>query len=91
MNIHPIKTEDDYNDTLLRIDAHMDAHTPDTSNTKNIHGMPLAVLLGYGDSTLTQIASLQAKCQPENDVLIGIRSFQTREADLLNQFKVVIY
>lgn len=76
---------------LIWIDAHMDAHTPDTSTTKNIHGMPVAVLLGHGDPALTQISSTQAKCQPENMVLIGVRSCEIEEAELLAQLNVRVY
>lgn len=76
---------------LIWIDAHMDAHTPITSKTKNIHGMPLATLLGYGDSGLTKIISENAKLKPENLVLIGIRSFEKEEAELLKKLGVKIY
>ena len=38
---------------LIWVDAHMDSHTPETSPTGNFHGMPLACLLGHGDSALS--------------------------------------
>jgi len=76
---------------LLWIDAHMDSHTPETSESGNIHGMPLAALLGYGDSRLTQILSDKPKIHPENLVLIGIRSYESGEANLLQSLGVRIY
>lgn len=76
---------------LLWIDAHMDSHTPETTETGNIHGMPLAALLGYGDPRLTHIADPLAKLKPENVALIGIRSFESAEARLLQTLNVRIY
>ncbi len=76
---------------LLWIDAHMDSHTPETSETGNIHGMPLAALLGYGDNRLTRILHPRPKLKPENVALIGIRSFEEGEAKLLERLNVRIY
>ncbi|EKD92270.1 MAG: hypothetical protein ACD_29C00093G0001, partial [uncultured bacterium] len=64
---------------LIWIDAHMDAHTVKTSFTQNIHGMPIACLLGHGEKALTRILSSQPKIKPENLVLIGVRSFEPEE------------
>jgi len=76
---------------LLWIDAHMDSHTPKTSESGNVHGMPLATLLGFGDSRLTGILSSGSKIKPENVILIGIRSFETAEFELLKALNVKIY
>lgn len=76
---------------LIWIDAHMDSHTMTSSATKNIHGMPLSALLGHGESALTQLFSTQTKLQPENVVLIGIRSYEPAEAELLNTLGVTIF
>ncbi len=76
---------------LLWIDAHMDSHTPETSESGNIHGMPLAALLGRGDPSLTQIGDPYPKIKPENVVLIGIRSFETGEEEFLKSLNVRIY
>ncbi|MCH9644695.1 MAG: arginase [Gammaproteobacteria bacterium] len=76
---------------LIWVDAHLDSHTPETSKTKSIHGMPAATLLGYGDSKLTTILSDQAKIKPENIVFIGIRSFQSAEQELLEKLGVKIF
>ncbi len=76
---------------LLWIDAHMDSHTPETTETGAIHGMPLAALLGHGDPQLRSIASSQAKILPENVVLVGVRSFEKGEAKLLEDLNVRVY
>ena len=75
---------------LLWIDAHMDAHTPQTTETGMLHGMPVACLLGYGYPELTQIAHgviLDPKCV----CLYGVRSFERGEAELLAQLGVRVY
>lgn len=76
---------------LIWIDAHMDSHTFETTATGNIHGMPLATLLGYGDTSLTQIAIPRPKINPKQLVLIGTRSFEREEEKLLQRLGVRIY
>lgn len=76
---------------LIWVDAHMDAHTMEDSESKNIHGMPVATLLGHGEKRLVEIGSKQPAIQPENLALVGIRSFETGEAKLLKELNVKIY
>ncbi len=76
---------------LMWIDAHMDAHTPQTSHSGSYHGMPLACLLGYGDEPLLNIGSPGAKLKPEHVCLIGIRSFENEEAIFLKNLGVRIF
>ena len=76
---------------LIWIDAHMDSHTPHTSPSQNIHGMPLACLLGHGDPQLTEIASASPKLRPDDVCLIGVRSFEWGEAALLRTLGVRVY
>lgn len=76
---------------LIWIDAHMDSHTPESSSSGNIHGMPLATLLGSGDKKLTNILSNNPKLKPENVVLLGIRSYEAEEEKLLNNLGVKIF
>ena len=76
---------------LIWIDAHMDSHTPHTSPTGNIHGMPLACLLGYGMPLLINMLDEEPKLKPEHVCLIGIRSFEAGEAALLKELKVRIF
>lgn len=76
---------------MIWIDAHMDAHTFETSPSKNIHGMPLATLLGTGDPRFTSLGDSYAKLLPQNLVLIGIRSYEPEEARFLESLNVRIY
>jgi arginase len=76
---------------LIWVDAHMDSHTPETSDTQNIHGMPVAALMGYGDARLTRILSEQPKLAPEHIVFIGIRSFESGEQQFLEKLGVKIF
>jgi arginase len=75
---------------LIWIDAHMDAHTPETTESGQLHGMPLACVLGYGDESLTGIAG-GARVDPKHVCLIGVRSFEFGEAALLRQLGVRIF
>jgi arginase len=76
---------------LLWIDAHGDINTPDTSPTGNIHGMPLAALLGFGAHELTSIAGPPAKLDPANVALVGIRSLDTGEKKRLKETGVQVH
>lgn len=76
---------------LIWIDAHMDAHTPETSQSGNIHGMPVATIMGYGHKQFLNILTNNPKIKPDNIVLIGIRSFELEEAKLLSNLGVKIY
>jgi arginase len=64
---------------VLWIDAHSDINTPDTSPSGNVHGMPLAALLGLGPDLLSNIYGYAPKIAPENTVLIGVRDIDAAE------------
>jgi arginase len=76
---------------IIWLDAHMDAHTFEDSDSKNIHGMPVAVLLGEGESKFTNILNQQPKIKPENIILIGIRSYEAVEEERLQRLGVKVY
>lgn len=76
---------------LIWFDAHMDSHTPETSLSQNIHGMPLAALLGHGVPELCHILDDKPKLKPQNICLIGIRSYEIGERRFLEQLGVRIY
>lgn len=76
---------------LMWIDAHMDSHTYATTPSGAIHGMPLACLLGHGAESLINVASPLPKLHPENVCLIGTRSFEKGEAELLKQLGVRVF
>ncbi|KMK74726.1 arginase [Alkalihalobacillus pseudalcaliphilus] len=76
---------------LIWFDAHGDLNTMDTSPSGNIHGMPLAVSLGYGEPELLGVGSTTIKVKPENIVLIGIRSLDDGEKERIKQLKIKTY
>ena len=69
----------------------MDAHTPESSHSKNLHGTPLATLLGYGAPELTELMSSTAKLKPENTVLVAIRCYESEEQALLESLNIKIF
>jgi arginase len=76
---------------LIWIDAHMDSHTFATTPSGQIHGMPLAALLGHGDAALTTIDGAEAKLRPEHVCLVGVRSYEAGEAALLHRLGVRVF
>ena len=64
---------------LLWIDAHGDMNTPATSLSGNVHGMPLAALLGPEPSELARIGGVTPKVLPAHTVIIGVRNLDERE------------
>ena len=75
---------------LVWIDAHMDAHTPETTHSGKLHGMPLACLLGHGDPRLAATDG-PGRLDPRRVCLVGVRSFETGEAALLKRLGVKIF
>jgi arginase len=76
---------------LIWVDAHLDSHTPATTPSGNIHGMPAAVLLGHGKDLLTRIIDSPPTIKPENMCFIGVRSFEAGEHELLKNLNVKIF
>ena len=76
---------------LIWIDAHADFNTPDTSPSGNIHGMPLAGLIGEGHESLVNIGRPGAKILPENVVLIGQRDIDPEERARLRQHGMTVF
>jgi ornithine--oxo-acid transaminase len=73
---------------LVWIDAHLDAHTPETSHSGKVHGMPLAALLGQtGDA----LGAPGAALSPAHVCVVGVRSFEPEEAALASALGVRIY
>ena len=73
---------------LLWLDAHMDSHTPETSHSGAIHGMPLACLLGRGDKRLLGFGLPGLQLSPQHTVVLGPRSFEPEEAEFLARLGV---
>jgi arginase len=76
---------------LLWVDAHGDINTPETSPSGNIHGMPVAALMGYGPEKLTSIGGSSPKVDPSNVALVGIRSLDEGEKHRLKQTGVQVH
>ena len=70
---------------LIWFDAHGDMNVPGISPSGNIHGMPLAHLLGYGDDGLAGISGFAPKVKPENVALIGIREIDIHERKVIRE------
>jgi arginase len=66
---------------VIWIDAHSDINTPETSPSGNVHGMPLAALLGLGPEPLSNLFGYAPKVAPENTVLIGVRDIDAAERE----------
>jgi arginase len=76
---------------LLWIDAHGDINTPATSPSGNIHGMPLATVLGMGPRDLTGIGGAFCKVDPVNVALVGLRSLDEGEKKRIAQIGINVY
>ena len=70
---------------LIWIDAHTDMNTPESSPSGNVHGMPLACCIGQGPEELTKIFGYSPKVDPANVALVGIRSVDGKERDIVQQ------
>lgn len=75
---------------LLWIDAHLDSHTPETSYSGAIHGMPLACLLGRGDKRLLNLGLKGAQVSAAHTVVLGPRSYEPEEMIFLERAGVRI-
>ena len=76
---------------VVWVDAHTDMNTPDSSPSGNIHGMPLAVLLGRGAPELLDVLGGQPALKPENVAVIGARDVDAAEAPLVKELGVKVY
>jgi arginase len=76
---------------LIWIDAHTDMNTPDTSPSGNVHGMPLAALMGLGPAELGNIYEFSPKVDPENCVLVGIRDVDNFEKENIRKAGVQVF
>ncbi len=75
---------------VVWVDAHTDMNTPETSPSGNIHGMPLAVLLGHGAPELTGISGEPA-LDPRNVSVIGARDVDPEEAEHVLRSGIRVY
>ena len=76
---------------LMWFDAHADFNTPQISPSGNVHGMPMAAIMGYGPIELTRIFGFSPKIQPERAVMIGIREVDPQERELVKSSGVRVF
>ncbi|MEL5988679.1 arginase [Kurthia gibsonii] len=76
---------------VIWYDAHADMNTAETSPSGNIHGMPLAVAMELGHEKLTHIGGEQPKIDPKNLVIIGARSVDEGERELIKEKGIKVY
>ena len=76
---------------LIWVDAHGDMNTPSSSGSGNVHGMPLASLLGPEPAELSRIGGFTPKVRPDHTVLIGIRNLDEREKEIVRSSGVRVF
>jgi arginase len=76
---------------LIWLDAHADIHTPDTSHTGNVHGMPLAHLLGLGDPRLARLAGAEPAVRACDVALVGARDLDPPERERVRELGVRVF
>lgn len=76
---------------VIWFDAHGDINTPETSPSGNIHGMPVAVLLGLGDKSLTKIVGENNFLKKENIVYIGSRDLDSGERKAMKEQGITVF
>ncbi|SDN50660.1 arginase [Psychrobacillus sp. OK028] len=76
---------------VIWYDAHADLNTAETSPSGNIHGMPLAVSIGLGHEALVNIRDFAPKIIPENVVIIGARSVDPGERELIKEKGIKVF
>ncbi len=76
---------------LLWFDAHGDLNTPASSPSGNIHGMPLAAVLGRGPKALTHVGGFSPKILPRHTVLLGVRELDPPEQRLVKTLGLTCY
>lgn len=79
------------NPGVIWFDAHADLNTEQTTPSGNIHGMSLAVALGIGHPSLTRIGGEKLKIDPSKVVIIGARSIDEGERELIRQLGIKVY
>ena len=76
---------------LLWIDAHLDSHTPETTYSGAVHGMPLACLLGRGDKRLLNLGLTGEQVNARHTAVLGPRSYEPEELAFLQRLGVRIF
>ena len=75
---------------LIWVDAHGDMNTPESTTSGNVHGMPLAALLGWEPHELASIGT-SPSVRPEHTVLVGVRNLDEREKERIRESGVHVF
>lgn len=73
---------------VIWIDAHSDLNTPGSSKSGNVHGMPLAHLLGHGDGALANVAGVKPAVRAENVAIVALRDADDAEREHIAKWKL---
>ncbi len=76
---------------LIWLDAHSDINTPDTSPSGNVHGMPLAAIMGLGPMELANLYDWCPKIAPDNCVIVGVRDIDSTEKENIRRAGVEVF
>jgi arginase len=76
---------------LIWMDAHTDINTPETSPSGNVHGMPLAAIVGLGPAELTNLFGFCPKVAPPNCVIVGVRDVDIVERENIRRAGVTVF
>jgi arginase len=75
----------------LWLDAHGDMNTPESSPSGNVHGMPLAAIMGYGAPELVDLLGFKPKAEPGNIVIVGARDLDAQERKIVKKAGVHVF
>jgi arginase len=73
------------------LDAHGDMNTPESSPSGNVHGMPLASIMGYGPPELTELMGFKPKAEPGNIVIVGARDLDAQERKIVKKSGIHVF
>lgn len=76
---------------LIWVDAHPDINTPESSPSGNVHGMPLAAIMGLGPPELANIFNFSPKVSPDNCVLVGARDIDAIERENVRRSGIHVF
>jgi arginase len=73
------------------LDAHGDMNTPESSPSGNVHGMPLATIMGYGPPELVDLMGFKPKAEPGNIVIVGARDLDAQERKIVKKSGIHVF
>src|SRR5450631_3809323 len=76
---------------VIWLDAHGDMNTPDSSPSGNVHGMPLAAIMGYGPPELVDLMGFKPKAEPGNIVIVGARDLDAQERKIVKKSGIHVF